>query len=71
MEWLVWIGAALSLAGVGGLLWCVLRALRLRRPDLAEDEKRIGLQRVVLVNMVALLVSAFGLMMVVAGILLG
>ena len=71
MEALVWIGAALALAGVAGLVWCILLALRARRSGLADAAMRAALQRVVVLNMAALGVSALGLMCVVAGIILG
>ena len=71
MEALVWIGAALALAGVAGLVWCILLALRARRSGMADDAMRAALQRVVVLNMAALGVSALGLMCVVAGIILG
>ena len=70
MEALVWAGALVSLLGVAGLFYCVIRALGLRRGGLDEDTLRIGLQRVVLINMVALMVSGLGLMLVVVGIVL-
>ncbi|QYK39999.1 MAG: hypothetical protein KF887_11045 [Paracoccaceae bacterium] len=71
MEWLVWIGAAVALAGVAGLVWCVVTVTRARRAGLPDDALRAVLQRVVVLNMAALGVSALGLMCVVAGILLG
>lgn len=71
MEMLVWFGAALSLAGVAGLIWCILLALRARRSGLQDDAMRAELQRVVVLNMAALGVSVLGLMCVVAGIILG
>jgi hypothetical protein len=71
MEALVWIGAALALAGVAGLIWCILLALRARRSGIEDDAMRAELQRVVVLNMAALGVSALGLMCVVAGIILG
>ena len=70
MQMLVWAGALVSLCGVAGLVYCVLRALRARRAGLPEDAMRSELQRVVVVNMAALAVSALGLMMVVLGIFL-
>ncbi len=70
MQMLVWAGALVSLCGVAGLVYCVLRALRARRAGLPEDAMRAELQRVVVVNMAALAVSALGLMMVVLGIFL-
>ncbi len=71
MELLIWIGALVSLVGIAGLVWCVLIALRAKREGLDETAMKTRLQRVVAINMGALLLSALGLMMVVVGILLG
>ncbi|MDH2325655.1 hypothetical protein QCN27_02120 [Cereibacter sp. SYSU M97828] len=71
MEWLIVLGAILSLAGVAGLVWCILLALKIRRLNAPEEEVRGKLQRIVMVNLIALGVSSLGLMLVVAGILLG
>lgn len=70
MAVLIWIGSILSLCGVAGLIWCIILALRARRAGLAEDAMRARLQHIVTLNMIALGVSALGLMLVVAGILL-
>jgi hypothetical protein len=71
MQTLVWAGALVSLIGVAGLVYCVLRALRVRRSGLSDDAMRAELQQVVVINMGALAVSAIGLMLVVLGIFLG
>jgi hypothetical protein len=71
MEMLVWGGAAVSLAGLAGLVWCILRVWRLRRAGLSDDALRAGVQAVLPVNLGALLLSVAGLMMVVTGIMLG
>jgi hypothetical protein len=71
MDTLVWIGALVSLAGVGGLVWCALLVMRARRAGLPDAELRARLERLVALNLGALLVSAVGLMLVVVGILLG
>ena len=68
MEWLVWIGAALTLAGVAGLVWCIVLAMRAKRAGLPDAEMRAALQRVVIWNMAALAVSGLGLMCVVFGV---
>ena len=72
MDWLIWSGAAVSVAGIAGLMWCVIGVMRARR-RMAEDPEalRAAMQRAVVLNMVALMVSAVGLMMVIAGIVLG
>ncbi len=71
MDSLIWIGAAVSLAGVGGLLWCIVLVARARRAGLSDEALRERLQTVVPLNLGALLLSAIGLMLVVVGILLG
>lgn len=71
MAWLIWAGAAVTLAGLGGLVWCILAVARARRAGLAEEALRARLQSVIALNLGALFLSALGLMMVVAGIILG
>jgi hypothetical protein len=71
MEALVWIGTAMSLAGIGGLLWCVLAVAKARRAGLDDAALRARLQQVVAWNLAALGVSALGLMLVVVGLFLG
>lgn len=70
MQLLILIGAVLSLGGVGGLIWCIILALRARKAGLEDEAMRARLQHIVTLNMIALGVSALGLMLVVAGILL-
>lgn len=70
MDWLIWIGAVVTLGGVAALVSCVILAMRARR-DAADDAAlRAALQRLVPLNLGALLLSALGLMLVVVGILL-
>ncbi len=71
MQALIWAGSLMTLVGVGGLGYCVLRALRARRAGMEDTAMRAELQRVVAINMAALGISALGLALVVAGILLG
>ncbi len=68
---LIWAGAAISLAGLIGILWSIVMVTRARRAGLPDEALRIQLRRGVAVNMAALFVSVIGLMMVVVGILLG
>jgi len=71
MQAMIWAGAAMTLIGVGGLGYCVILAIRARRSGLEDAAMRASLQRVVVLNMAALGVSALGLMLVVLGIFLG
>ena len=71
MEYLIWAGAIVSLIGMVGIFYCIFLALKAKRANLSEAEMSARLQRVVVLNMAALLFSMVGLMMVVAGIILG
>ena len=71
MAFLVWIGAAVSLIGLVGLIWCILIAIRAKRAGLSEEAMAARLQGIVVINMGALCLSALGLIMVIVGILLG
>lgn len=71
MDMLIWTGTAISLVGVAGLLACVFKVMQARRAGLDDDALRTRLKRIVIWNMAALMVSAIGLMAVIAGILLG
>ena len=70
MDWLIWIGAAVSLGGIAGLLRCIQLALRARKSGLDSPAMRARLQQIVTFNLAALGVSALGLMLVVMGIIL-
>ncbi|WP_128516625.1 hypothetical protein [Tabrizicola thermarum] len=71
MQALIWVGAALTLAGLAGLGYCILRASRAKRLGLDDAAMRAELQRVVAINLGAVGLSALGLAAVVAGVLLG
>ena len=70
MQSLVWIGTALTLAGVGLLLACVVMAVRAKRAGLEDEALKARLQKVVVWNLGALALSGLGLMVVIAGLFL-
>jgi hypothetical protein len=70
MQLLIWAGAMLTVAGLAGLVLCIVRAVGLRRAALPDDQTRAALARLLPLNLGALLLSAFGLMLVVTGVLL-
>lgn len=70
MEYLIWIGALVTLLGLAALIWCIVKVQRARAQGLDEEALKGELQKVVPVNLGALFLSAIGLMMVVVGILL-
>jgi hypothetical protein len=69
--WMIWAGVGATLAGVAGILWCVIDIGRAKRAALPDDALRARLRRAVAVNLGALGTSALGLALVVAGILFG
>jgi uncharacterized membrane protein len=70
MDMLIWLGAAVTLAGLALLIWCILRVMRARRAGLSDDELRAALQKILPINTGALFLSVIGLMLVVLGITL-
>lgn len=68
---LVWGGAAVTMAGLAMLVWCILRVARARRQAKDDSALREELQKIVPLNLGALFLSVMGLMIVVAGIILG
>lgn len=71
MAALVYIGTGLALVGILVLLYCVWAAITAKRAGLADEVLRAKLQRIVMINMVALLISVLGLMSVVIGVFIG
>lgn len=70
MEWLIWIGAALTVLGLCGIIASLLRVMRARRQNLSDAELRERIQRAMPLNMGAFFVSMFGLMLVIVGVIL-
>jgi len=70
-EVMIWVGATLSVLGMGGIIWCIVRVARARRIKLGDEEMRAVLQSVLPVNMGALFLSVIGLMLVAVGVILG
>ena len=68
---MVWGGAGLSLLGLLGLGWCIVKVSRAKRAQLDDEAMRVVLRKVVPLNMGALFLSVIGLMMIVVGIFLG
>lgn len=70
MELAIWIGATMTVLGLAGIFWCVRLAMRAKRANLPDDAMRAEMQKVVLLNMAALGLSALGLALVVVGVIL-
>lgn len=70
MEFLIWIGALVSVIGLAGLVWCIISVWKAKSAGLSDEEMRAAVQKVVPLNTGALFLSVIGLMMVVLGIAL-
>lgn len=68
MDWLIWAGALVALIGLAGIFWAIWLVVKARREGLDDAAMRARLQSVLPINLIALFVSAIGLMMVVLGI---
>ncbi|PTV94481.1 hypothetical protein C8J27_10710 [Rhodobacter aestuarii] len=68
MEILIWIGAAVSLVGLVGILYCASLVAKAKGAGLDDAGLRDRLRQIVALNLGALFVSAIGLMLVVIGI---
>ena len=70
-ELIVWAGAAISVMGLMGLIWSIIRVARARRTVTDDDALRAEIQKALPINLGALFLSVIGLMMVMLGIFLG
>ncbi|HKL68746.1 hypothetical protein [Salibaculum sp.] len=70
MQALVWIGAALSLVGLAGIIASIVKVQRARRAGLSDDALRARIQKALPLNLGAFMLSALGLACVVLGVLL-
>ncbi|WP_405116435.1 hypothetical protein L0Z64_11170 [Phaeobacter sp. BS23] len=70
-EIMVWASAAVSVAGLIGLMWSVVRVMQAKRQKLDDDALRAVVQKVLPYNLGALFLSVIGLMLVMLGLTLG
>ena len=71
MEILVWIGAALTVLGLGGVIWSIVAVMRARKAGLDDAALRARVSTILPINLGALFVSMIGLMAVIIGVMLG
>lgn len=70
MELMIIIGAVISVVGLVGLVLSGLRVLKAKRAGLEDAELRDAVRRAMVLNFGALMLSAFGLVLVVVGVIL-
>lgn len=71
MDLLVWIGAAISALGLVGIIYSIVAVAKARKAELADEELRLRVSRILPINLGSLFLSVIGLMMVIVGVLLG
>lgn len=70
MEWLVWIGAAISIVGLIGLILSIIKVAAAKRAGMDDEALRAAVQKVMPLNLGALALSVIGLMTVIIGVFL-
>ncbi|MCI2394013.1 hypothetical protein [Aliiroseovarius sediminis] len=68
MDWLIIIGAILSLVGLVGLLASAVRVMKAKRENLDDAALRERVQKAMALNMGGLALSVIGLMCVILGV---
>jgi hypothetical protein len=71
MEIIVWIGAALSVLGLCGIVYSMVAVAKAKRANLPDEELRARISKILPVNLAALFVSMIGLMAVIIGVMFG
>lgn len=71
MQTLIWIGAAITMLGIAGIFYVMLQALKAKQAGLEDAALRARLESLTPWNMGALFTASIGLMLVIAGIILG
>lgn len=67
---IIWSGAAISVLGLVGLFWCILKVSKAKRANLDDEAMRQVLKSALPLNLGALFLSTIGLMMVIVGVFL-
>ena len=70
MEILVWIGGALSVCGLVGLLWCIRKAIWLKGAGLPDEEAKVEINKLAFGHMAAIGTAFLGIGLLVSGLLL-
>ena len=70
MELLIGIGALISVIGIAGIVWSIVKVRRARKIAVDDADLRARIQAVIPLNLGAFLLSVLGLMCVVVGVIL-
>jgi len=70
MELLILVGAVISVIGLVGIIYSILKGRSAKRDSTSDEELRAKIQSILPLNLGAFLVSVLGLMCVVIGVIL-
>lgn len=70
MENLVWVGSAVTLLGLVGVIASVFMVLKAKRQNLDDEALRLRLNKILPVNIGSLMMSLVGLALVIVGVIL-
>lgn len=70
MEWLVIVGAVIAFLGLIGLVMSGLQVVKAKKAGLEDEALKGAVKKAMVLNMGALMLSAFGLIMVIVGVIL-
>ena len=70
MQILVYLGLAMALAGLAGVIWCIRRAAWLKKTELDGQQTRAALNTLILAHMASIGGAFLGIGLMVAGMLL-
>ncbi|SFS04901.1 hypothetical protein [Yoonia litorea] len=71
MDVVIWIGAALTVLGLTGIVYSIVAVTKAKRSGLSDEDLRARVSRILPINLGALFVSMIGLMAVIIGVMLG
>jgi hypothetical protein len=69
MKMLVLLGVLLTIAGLGGLAWCIVQGLRIRRAGLPPETIHARLHRLIALNLGSVALATLGLACLLVGLL--
>ena len=68
MQYLVWVGAAVSVLGLFGLILSIRKVAKAKKTTSTDEDLRAAVQKVLPLNLGSLFLSVIGLMIVIVGI---
>lgn len=70
MTVVIWIGGILTVLGLGGVLWCIRKAVWLKNAELEDDAARTEINRLIFGHMASIGTAFLGLGLLLTGFIL-